>query len=49
MLGNEVYTSVNNGQDKVEIPVNGFCDGIYVLCLTDKNGKKSFRKIVVKK
>ena len=49
MLGNEVFTSVNNGQDKVEIPVNGFCDGIYVLCLTDKNGKKSFRKIVVKK
>jgi len=49
MLGNEVFTTVNNGQSKIEIPVSDFCNGLYVLCLTDKNGKKSFRKIVVKK
>ena len=49
MLGNEVFTSANNGQNKIEIPVSNFCNGLYVLCLTDKNGKKSFRKIVVKK
>ena len=49
MLGNEVLSLKNTASEKVELSLDNCTEGLYVLCITDKNGKKTFRKIVVKK
>ncbi|MBR5027733.1 MAG: T9SS type A sorting domain-containing protein [Bacteroidales bacterium] len=48
MLGNEIITINNIDQNKVEINTKKCANGFYVLCVTDKNGQKSFFKIVKK-